>query len=341
MHRKVARLIPALGLSILIGVDIAGADWQLPPLDQVLAPEAGADSNPSTKAVSTKAASITAISFPGSTVPEAETLHALASEFIGQSTNRQQLERLRQRVNHLYQQLGMPGSGALMPRHLDSGHIEVPVVEGRLGVVEVIGLEGEDRAYIAQALDGLREEPLSRGRMLDRLRALEQSPGIESVQGELLPTTTLGVVDLRLRIVRANAWSSVWSLDNKRSPSVGGEQAGLSLTAMPLGDLSHTLNLQLGLHGDGGGGRFGLGYEHALNGPLSAVGFSLSRDDASLVEAPFDALDIDSRSDSFTLHAYQRAFPSENTEQRLGASFSLQRSRSRLLGRAFSFSPGE
>ncbi|MEZ5728228.1 MAG: ShlB/FhaC/HecB family hemolysin secretion/activation protein [Burkholderiaceae bacterium] len=282
---------------------------------------------------------VRAFAFEGNRHIRRERLEALVAEFVGRSITAVELEQARRRITHWLVRQGYVNSGALVPdQRVREGVVVIRIVEGRLDEVVVSGQGSMDEDFVAARLRHGIEAPLSLPRLLDRLRLLQNLDAIDRVQSRFDPGASPGGGKLSVRLFEARPLQLGLTLANDRSPSVGETRTQLGVRHRSLTGRGDTLALRYGL------GRGSDDWRIDYDGPLNAADLRLSArleaSDARVVEAPFSALDIDSRSRIASLGLSWPIVESDVRTVWLGIGIDRKHSETRLLGQPFSFSPG-
>lgn len=275
----------------------------------------------------------------GSTVLSDDELRELAAPYAGRPVSFEDLAALRDRLTEAYVSRGFVTSGAILPdQRVQDGLVEIRVVEGTLEHVQ-IETDGRLRdSYLRDRLRRATRGPVNVSRLEAELQLLERDSHVRSLEASLVPGTERGRSSLRLRVTEEP--SLRWGLEgtNAVSPSIGPERGRIFL--------EHT-NLS------GFGDSLGLSYastqglrelEARYELPLSRWGTQLTleaRSSASeIVEDPFDAFEVESRSATYALGVRQPLYRSPVSRLDVFARGEYRRSKSFLLGQAFSFGAG-
>jgi hemolysin activation/secretion protein len=176
---------------------------------------------------------------------------------------------------------------------------------------------------------------------------LQQNPRFKRIQAELGPGVKLGEGILKLQIDEEDFNEFGFKFNNHRSPSVGayrGEMSyqhrnvtGLFGDKMGWGD---TLSARVGL--TEGLKDWAVNYEFPFNRHGASLAFHVDRSDSDVVEAPFNQLDVESEADTYAVTLKYPVPQLKAPGQSLNLSVRMEKRTSKtfLLGRPFSFSPG-
>ena len=275
----------------------------------------------------------------GGTVFEAARLRPLLAHYENRTLGDGELEELRHRLTRLYVDAGFINSGARIPdQSVADGVLRIELIEGRLTGVRVTGEHGFDPAFIAARLVGADTEVLDVNRLQQRMQLLLQHPQIARLNAELAPGLRPGEGVLAVAVKEAERLVVGAELGNQVSPGVGRTRGEISAGfANPLGR-GDLLSLRAG-HTDGLDD-LALGYELPLDARDTALALRYERNRANVVEVPFDAIDIGSRTTRSEIALTHPVVRTVTEQLLLGLALSRQDSATSLLGQPFSFAPG-
>ena len=277
----------------------------------------------------------------GNTQISTEVLNQAVQEFLGRTITASDVEEIRSRLSQVYVDHGYLNSGAvfvLPSSPASSDRLQFKIIEGRIQDVRIQGLGRLDDDYIKQRLP-ITTQVLNMPALREQFQLLLQDPLFERIQSRLLPTGSLGQAILELDVVRKPSYSYSVFVNNYRSPAIGEIVLGASAVVRNLSGRGDALDLQLGK--SHGATPYHLAWTTPLSDPRRSVQISLDQGRSSVVEAPLDLVDIQSRTSASELKWNQALVQSLARRVELGIAVSQRRSRSSLLGEDFSFSPGE
>lgn len=275
----------------------------------------------------------------GSSVFSAAELEAEASPYLNRAIGSEELEALRQKLTRRYVAAGYVNSGALIPdQEVRDGVVAIRIVEGTLDEIVVGGPHRFAPEFIRERLLAGAGPPLHVGALQERMQLLLQNPQIERINAELVPGERPGTGVLRAAVTEAPRHTLGVAFANHRSPSVGAERLELLGAVRNLTGRGDAWTLRLG--------KTRALVDHALQAsiPLNAADTALTlrheSNNAAVIEPPFDALDIDSRSRTTEIGLRHPVFRDLQRSLTLGAALALREAETRLGGARFSFSPG-
>lgn len=170
-----------------------------------------------------------AVRFSGNTAFTTEALQRLVADAVGQPLSFAELTRLAERVTRHYREAGYLVARAYLPaQEVKGGTLDIAVLEGTLGQVELRNAAGLDASALAplQRLplqSAVQEQTLQRS-----LLALADLPGV-AVQSTLRPGTAVGASDLLVEVQKTRAFQGSVDLDNHGSVYTGQYRVGTSL----------------------------------------------------------------------------------------------------------------
>lgn len=354
--QRAGSLLP-IGLLVLVSVPAAGqgtlappdrfgrpvlelpAPGRMPAAPEFKLPDADTMAPEAARLSSGLRLTVRRFEISGSSVFSAAELEAEAAPFLNRPIGSEDLEELRLRLTRRYVAAGYVNSGALIPdQAVQDGVVAVRIVEGTLDEVIVGGAHRFEPEFIGARLMQGAGPPLNVGVLQERMQLLLQNPQIERVNAELAPGERPGSSVLRVAVTEAPRHTLGLAFANHRSPSVGSERLELLGAVRNLLGRGDAWSLRLGR-------TRGLG-DHALQAslPLNAADTTLTlrheRNNAAVIEAPFDALDIDSRSQTTEIGLRHPVYRTLRHGLTLGAALALREAETRLGGVPFSFSPG-
>ena len=269
-----------------------------------------------------------------------EEIASVAASFIGRNVSMEELEELRRRLSLLYFDKGYVNSGLVLPdQEVRDNVVRFREVRGELTTVQLSGNDNLCEGYLMRRIDRPGDGPLEINSLQTSLQLLEQDPMINRINAQLLPGALPGQGVLRLEVTESRPWQFIVRADNHRSPAVGGEQASLMIRNRSVTGHGDKLTLY-GSYADGFGDTYA-SYAIPLNSYGTSVRIYGSTSDSDIVEAPFDEIDIQSKTETYGLAINQKLHQSltGNLSVYLGVDF--KHNENTLLGEPFSFTYGE
>lgn len=266
----------------------------------------------------------------------------------------EELEQIRVAVTLRYVNAGFINSGAVIddqPVDPSGGNaIVIRIVEGRLAELNLTRPAGWNwlrDGYVTSRIDRASAAPFNVLRLRDQLELLRQDPRIDRINAELRPGESPGEALLDVAIEEATPIHLGVRFSNRSPPSVGSERIDILAADDNLLGFGDSLALRYGLNkGDlddwqwAGLDDFDLDYTLPVTPADTTVSLAVSRSDSTLVEAPFDLLDLDTQSTKYGLFVRHPLTRTPSKELAVFAGATVQHVRTRLAGERIDLSPG-
>jgi hemolysin activation/secretion protein len=309
----------------------------IPSPDQLLPPLPTTPSSPDRLPVDTpQTIPVNQFLVVGSTVFSAQELTDAIAKSIGaippggRTISLTELFQARSAVTDLYASRGYFTSGAYIPpQKMQSGVIEIRVLEGSLEDIRVTGTTKLNPGYVASRIGIATQAPLNRDRLLEALQLLQLNPLIANISAELSAGSRPGTNLLEVKVTEAKSASATFTVDNARVPSVGsvrGQASGLEQNLLGFGDA-----LSLSFTKTSGSTAVDFSYTAPVSPRNTTLNFSAGFSNSSVIEAPFDILDIRSNSSYFEFTARQPLIQTPTQELAVGLTLGRRNTRTQLL----------
>jgi hemolysin activation/secretion protein len=276
------------------------------------------------------------IRISGNTVLEPAQLDALTASYLNRDVSFAELIALRDRITLEYVRRGFATSGAVLPdQDVKDGIVRIEVNEGYLTSVE-IETDGRYKvSYLEQRIRRAAPGPVNVQELEEQLRLLQADERIASLHATLTPGEQPGESVLHIELSERRAVQFDTDISNNQSPSIGADNASLELSHVNLRGIGDEIRAQYrvseGLDAIEAGYRSPVGTRGT---ELELHGYTTR---STVVESPFDTLDIESRSRTYALTLHQSLQRSLGRSQDLSVSAERRSSESSLLGTPFSF----
>jgi hemolysin activation/secretion protein len=280
------------------------------------------------------------IKITGNTVFSEEELAAVTEPYVNRSVTTEDLEALRLALTRLYVNNGYINSGAILPdQTVSDGVIMFRIIEGELTAVTVTGNRWFREGYLRKRLALDVEPPMNIGTVQERLQRLQQDDRIERLQAEIRPGVRLGESALHVRVEEEIPFFIALEFNNYQSPTIGAERGLITVAHRNLTGNGDILSVT---YGRSPGLKLQIDTSYTL--PLSRYdttgSFRYQHNNSSVIEDQFDPLDIESRSEIFTFTLRHPFYRTLRREFALALSGERLQSKTFLLDKPFSFSPG-
>jgi hemolysin activation/secretion protein len=279
------------------------------------------------------------IHLPGNTIFPVADLEKLTSPYTNREITNQELQQLRYELSRYYVDRGYINSGAVIPdQSVKDGVIEIRLIEGKLEHIDIEGNEHFRKSFLRDRIELAASNPLQVNRLQENLQLLLENPLIERINADLRPGAQSGTAILKTLLKERTPYQLGANFDNQIAPSIGSYQGTVYAGHRNLTGNGDAFTAQ-GRFAEGLTG-YGLDYWLPVNRYDSTVHAWYSHYDSTIVEQPFNQIDVTSNSESYGVSLIQPFYrrPGEN----FSGTISIERRRSNtfLFGLPFSFSPG-
>lgn len=280
------------------------------------------------------------IRITGSTVFSAEELAKITAPYVNREVNSEDLEALRIALTLHYVNNGYVNSGVILPdQTLTEGTVTFQVIEGSLTGVEVRGNRWFRSSYLEKRFLLDAGPPLNINDLQTRLQLLLEDSRFQRLNAELKPGVKRGEGILDVRVEERTPYKLLLEYDNYESPAVG-ENRGL--VTLLHENLTGNGDVAMAQYGRGKGLDPLLDIKYAF--PFTAYDTTLSyeyrKNTLNVIEQPFQDLDINSKSNIYTLTLRQPVYRTLNSEVALELTGERLSLKTTLLGEPFSLEPG-
>lgn len=251
------------------------------------------------------------------------------------------LVKLRSAITELYINSGYVTSGAFIVNNqfLETGIVEIQVVEGELERIEIEGLNKLQKKYVRSRIQRVTKPPLNRNNLEEALQLLQLDPLLQQVNARLIAGSSPGRNVLLMQLQETPAFNAGIAINNNQSPTIG------SLLGITFASYNNLLGI-----GDQFTAEYGLtqgldlysfGYKIPFNAKDGTVNIRYSNNASQIIQNQFEDLDIRSDSETLSLGLRQPLIKKPDTELALGLALDIRRSQTFLLDDVpFSFSEG-
>ena len=323
------------------GIGVAAGELKLPPLPR---------SDTSDLVMPTEL-TVREFHFAGNTLFSSEELGKITQPYANRLITSMELEEARVALTTFYIDRGYVNSGAVIDDLPDlKGVVTVNIVEGKLTEVTIQGNRWIRKGFYEKRLFANGGQPLNVNRLRNTLQVWREAYPVEQVNAELRPGALPGQATLDVKVREKFPYHLGVQYANDKPPSTGAEQVNALLRADSLTLNGDRLALDYGIARAGGNGMdrgkflgvddLAASYSLPFQPKDTSLGLQYVRNSASVVEAPFDQLDITSQSEVFGLSLSQPVVRTPSRELTLSLSGERKSNQTSLLGVPYSFSPG-
>lgn len=280
------------------------------------------------------------IKVTGSTVFSPEELDKVTAPYLNRELTSEDLEALRVALTLLYVNNGYVNSGAIIPDQTVTGGVVIyQIIEGELTGIEVRGNQWFRPSYLQKRFNLDAGPPLNVNSLQRRLQLLLEDSRIQRLNAELRPGVRRGEGILDVRVEERTPYTLYLEYDNYQSPSVG-ENRGL--VTLEHRNLTGNGDVAMAQYGGSTGLNPLLDFKYSF--PFTAYDTTLSyeyrKNTLSVIEQPFQDLNINSKSDIYTFTLRQPVYHTLNSEIALDLIGERLSDKTTLLGERFSLEPG-
>jgi hemolysin activation/secretion protein len=278
--------------------------------------------------------------FEGNTVFTEEELQAEIREYRDRPITFAELLAVEQKITNKYVNAGYINSGAIIPDRQtftqDNAVIKIQIIEGGIETIEVTGTDRLDPDYIRSRVALGTERPLNRNNLLEALQLLQLNPLVENISADLSVGSKVDTSILSVKVQEADSFHIDVFLDNNRVPSVGSFRRGIRLNEGNVFGIGDEFTMQYS--NTDGSNNVDLSYAIPLSADEQILTIKGGISETSIIEEPFDRLDIEGSSFYIDLGFRQPIIRTPTQEFSLGFTLSRQESRTTLLGEDFPLS---
>jgi len=276
----------------------------------------------------------------GSTVFSPEDLAKVTDPYKNRELTSEDLETIRVALTLLYVNKGYVNSGAILPdQSVTEGVVTYQIIEGSLSAVDVEGNRWFRDSYFRKRFLLDAGPPLNVNALQRRLQLLLEDSRVQRLNAQLKPGLKPGEGILDVRVEERTPYRLITEYNNFQSPSVG-ENRGL--VTFWHENLTGNGDVLFGQYGRSSGLNPLLDFKYSF--PLNAYDTTLSyeyrRNTLSVIEQPFEPLNVDSKSDIYTFTLRQPVYQTLNSDLALELTGERLWLQTKLLGEDFSFEPG-
>ena len=291
------------------------------------------------KGISGQTFEVKQIKIIGSTIFSSEDFEKILRPFQKEKLSLAEILAASAAVTDLYKEKGYISSFAYV-QEIKEGIVKIKVIEGVLGDIEVEVKGRLTPEYVRSRIRvKVGEEPLNEQRLKDALILLLIDPAIKNLSANLRVGERMGKTSLLVKVTSTKPASMYLRVDNRRSPAIGSVNRQVIFPFYNIandGDL-----LVLGYTNTDGSNSIDARYNVPVNARNGQIRLAFGQSDATVIQEPFERLDIESNFKFFELTFSQPIVQNPNQEFNVGLTFSRQESQNSLLGKDFPLSAGD
>lgn len=336
---SLAALLAWLSVSLTAtGFAYSSADAQVPP-GQILPPLPPPPAR-ELELLPRERVFVREIRVTGSTVFSPEELAEVTAPYVNRELTAEDMEAVRLALTLLYVNKGYVNSGAILPdQTVIEGVITFQIIEGELTSIEVQGNQWFRAGYLQKRLLLGAGPPLNVNALQQQIQLLLEDPRIRRLTAEVKPGLKPGEAVLNV-LVEERAPYRLWlDINNYQSPAVGAERGIVNLEHQNLTGNGDILTLRYG-RSEGVDPLLDFKYSLPFTARDTTLILQYRKNPFAVIEEPFTDLEIESKTDIYTLTLRQPVYRTLNSEIALELTGERLSQETFLLGEPFSLSPG-
>jgi hemolysin activation/secretion protein len=276
----------------------------------------------------------------GSTAFSKDQIDAVTDPYVNRDVTSEELESLRLALTQLYVQAGYINSGAVLTdQDVRDGTIHFHIIEGELTDVVITENKRFRTDYLRNRLALDVTKPLNIGTLQQRLQRLQQDDRIQRLQAELRPGIQRGESELHVRVEETVPYIVSAAFNNYQAVSIGSERGQLTVGHRNLTGRGDILSLTTSIC-EGSKLQLDASYILPLNARDVTLGLRYQHNASSVIEEPFEPLDIESLSEIFSVTLRAPLYRTLQREFAVSVSGERLHSETTIAGMGFSFSEG-
>ena len=275
------------------------------------------------------------IKIVGNSVFSTAELEALINLEQRETISKDNLRSILEKINLLYRENGYVTSGVFNEPKLErNGIIFIPVTEGTIEDVKILGLTRLRDSYVRQRLFQDQQRIFNRDKLKDALQQLQVNSLIDNISATVLPGSSIGNNILEVEVKEDDQFYLELSLDNLGGLGSGSFRRQVKVNhdnVFGFGDRFFAAYTNT----DGRNSLDNLGVALPINSHDGTVGIGFGVGKIEPVQEPLNTLDIDVNSNVWQAFLRQPIYQTPSQEFALGFSFSRQHTESTLNDRSF------
>jgi len=279
----------------------------------------------------------------GNTVFSEKDLAPILSLYENREITAEELQEVKNKTTRFYIDNGYVTSGVVIPdQKLEDGIITLKIIEGRLTQISVSGNSWLRSGYVKKRVElAAGDEPLNINTLQDRLKLLKQDPRIENINANLNPGLKPGQSQLDVGVQEARPYHLSMRFNNHNSPSIGAYRGEFELSHLNLTGFGDSLTAQYDI--TEGLDDYSVEYSIPFTRRDSTLTLKVERADAVVVAEPFNELNIESQTKTYSAAMRHPFFKSLAREIAAELKLEKRESQTRMLmfkEDGFNFSEG-
>lgn len=239
---------------------------------------------------------------PSALLPVSE-FQAAAQPFLNTEVDGVALAKLLDAINAVYSKHNITTARAVIgSQSINEGVLQVELVEGRLGQLEIEGDEHTRESFIRQRVRMASGEVVDTEALRKQLIYLNKTTELQ-VRAIMQPGATRGETDVRLNVVEPARWGLDFFVDNNGVDSTGRVRGGMQ--GFVYGLLGRDDRLQANIAHSKGGNDGALSYSIPVTPWNGRLSLNASRSQINIINGAFAAIDVVGKSTVYGLEFNQ------------------------------------
>lgn len=275
----------------------------------------------------------------GVTILDESVVDRVTAAVEGRTVGLEALNDVRLELTRLYVEAGYVNSGVVIPdQNVQDNVIVMRAIEGELSGVEISGTAYTSPEYLESRLGAMRG-PLNVFELQNSLARLQRDPLILRLDAVLAPGDELGESVLRLALDEPKRFEVGLTGDNYMPVSLGEERGRVFLRSQNLTGYGEVL--RFGANVADGADSLDVSLSVPMGWRETRATVYYSGGDSKIVEDRFNALNIESQTETFGILFSQPVWENVNESVALSLGFEKKHSESTLDDTPFRFAPGD
>ena len=270
----------------------------------------------------------------GNTILTPDEIAETVQRHINQPANYNRLDSIRYELTQRYIAKGYITTSVYLPdQKIEAGTVKYWVVEGGLEQINYLGLQWTDADFLKDYLAEKIRSPLNIHQLQSQLRWLHAQPQIDKVDARLSPNPLRGQSTLDLTLHETRPYQIAIGVHNHNPPSVGSLRGYIEAEHQNIWGHFDELSFEYG-HSEGIDD-WSIAYQRPYIWERLTLQADYSQNQALVVEAPLDQLDIETESQQWRVGLAWSFVQTSTQYLKMGLLLEEKQSQTTLLGYPF------
>lgn len=329
MNKKFISALCLIGLLLTVAIAVAD-EGRLPPVN-----------TDDTQLSSVGKVFVKKFNLEGNTVFTEKDFAPILSKYEQREITAEELQEMKNDITRFYIDRGYINSGAVIPdQKIENGIVKLKIIEGRITQIKVSGNTWLRFGYVKNRVELATEDdkPLNINVLQDRLKLIKQDPLIENINANLSPGLNSGESLLDVEVSEARRYHLSTRFNNHNSPGIGAYRGEAELSYTNLTGWGDRITAQYDL--TKGLDDYSVEYSLPFTRRDTTLALKVERANSTVVSNPFDQLNIESQTTTYSAAVRHPFFKSLVREISAELRLEKRESETRLLDQGFAFSEG-